>query len=142
MSETSTAGQIQASSNEALVRGGYDAFTRGDVDAVLSIFDPNIHWHVPGRGPLSRDYRGPKEVLGFFQHFMDLSRGTFRIRVDDVLANDQRVVVLCTESAQRGPRSWSSPQVHVWTVKDGHVTVFRQFQGDQQTEDDFWSSDA
>jgi hypothetical protein len=48
--------------------------------------------------------------------------------------------VLCTESAQRGGRSWSSPQVHVWTVKDGRATVFSQYQGDQQTEDEFWST--
>jgi hypothetical protein len=36
-------------------------------------------------------------------------------------------VVFCTESAQRGGRSWSSPQVHVWTVKDGRATVFWQY---------------
>jgi ketosteroid isomerase-like protein len=143
MPETATARHARASQNEALVRGGYDAFATGNVDAVLSIFDPDILWHVPGRGPLSRDYNKPTEVLGFFQHFMDLSKGTFRIRVDDVLANDEKVVVLCTESAQRGSRSWSSPQVHVWTInKDGRVAVFWQFQGDQQTEDEFWSSDG
>ena len=142
MPETSTAERVGATSNETLVRGGYDAFARGDVDAVLSIFDPNILWHVPGRGPISGDYRGPGEVVGFFQHFMELSRGTFRIRVDDVLANDERVVVLCTESAERGAKSWSSPQVHVWTLKAGRVTMFWQYQGDQQAEDEFWSSDA
>jgi hypothetical protein len=41
---------------------------------------------------------------------------------------------------QRGGRSWSSPQVHVWMVKDGRATVFWQYQGDQQTEDEFWST--
>jgi ketosteroid isomerase-like protein len=142
MSDISTTAQSQAGDNEALIRAGYDAFARGDVEAVLSIFDPDILWHVPGRGPLSRDYRGPQDVLGFFQHFMTLSKGTFRIRVDDVLARGETVVVLCTESAQSGSRSWSSPQVHVWTIKNGRATVFRQFQGDQQTEDEFWSAAA
>jgi uncharacterized protein len=56
-----------------------------------------------------------------------------------VLANDQRVIVLVTESAQRNGRRWSSPQVHAWTVQDGKVSVFWQYQGDQQTEDEFWS---
>jgi ketosteroid isomerase-like protein len=142
MSDATTSEQAQASRNEALIRGGYDAFARGDVEAVLALFEPNILWHVPGRGPLSRDYRGPQEVLGFFQHFMELSTGTFRIQVDEVLAKGDQVVVLCTESAQREQRSWSSPQVHVWTVKDGRVPAFWQFQGDQQTEDEFWSSEA
>jgi len=49
------------------------------------------------------------------------------------------VIVLVTESASRKGRQWSSPQVHAWTVKGGKATVFWQFQGDQQTEDEFWS---
>ena len=129
-----------ANANADLVRRTYEAFMRGDLEAVLASFAEDILWHVPGRGPLSRDYRGHGEVLGFFRRFMDLSGGTFRIRIDDVLANGERVVVLCTESAQRAGRSWSSPQVHDWTVKNGRATVFRQYQGDQQTEDEFWSA--
>jgi hypothetical protein len=47
---------------------------------------------------------------------------------------------VCTESARRGGLGWSSRQVHVWTVKDGRAVVFWQYQGDQQTEDEFWSA--
>jgi uncharacterized protein len=130
----------EADANAALIRNGYDAFARGDVQGALAGFAPDILWHIPGRGPLSRDYRGHTEVLGFISRFMELSDGTFRIQVDDILAKGERVVVLCTESAQRGGRTWSSPQVHVWTVRNGHATVFWQFQGDQQTEDEFWST--
>lgn len=106
-------------SNAALIKSGYDAFARGDIQGAFAVFAEDILWHIPGRGPLSRDYRGHAEVLGFFQHFMELSHGTFRIQVDDILAKGDRVVVLCTESAQRGDRSWSSPQVHVWTSRMG-----------------------
>ena len=106
---------------------------------MLEVFAEDILWHVPGRGPISGDYRGHAEVLGFFRHFMELSGGTFRIAVEKVLAKDDRVIVLVTESAQRRNRQWSSPQVHAWTVKDGKATVFRQVQGDQQTEDEFWA---
>jgi ketosteroid isomerase-like protein len=127
-------------SNAALIRRGYDAFAHGNIATVLAILAEDILWHVPGRGPLSRDYRGHAEVLGFFGRFMELSGGTFRIQIDDVLASRERVVVLCTESAQRSGRSWSSPQVHVWTIKNGRATVFWQYQGDQQAEDEFWSA--
>jgi uncharacterized protein len=126
--------------NVVLIKAGYDALARGDVQGAFAGFDPDIFWHIPGRGPLSRDYRGHAEVLGFFGQFMELSNGTFRIRIDDILAKGDRVVVLCTESGQRGDHSWSSPQVHVWTVTEGRATVFWQFQGDQQTEDEFWST--
>ena len=106
------------------------------------MFVPSPPIYIPeGRARLRgwRDYRGHEEVLGFFQHFMELSGGTFHIRVDDVLANDERVIALVTESAERKGRRWSSPQVHAWTVRDGKATVFWQYQGDQQTEDEFWA---
>jgi ketosteroid isomerase-like protein len=142
MSETTVTETALAKANAALIKSAYDAFSRGDMQGATAPLAGDILWHVPGRGPLSRDYRGHAEVLGFFGHFMELSGGTFRLQVDDLLAQRDRVVVLCTESARRGGRSWSSPQVHVWTVKDGKATVFWQYQGDQQTEDEFFSSPA
>ena len=39
------------------------------------------------------DGLGAGEVLGFFERFMEFSHGTLRIRVDDVLVNDERVIV-------------------------------------------------
>jgi hypothetical protein len=85
------------------------------------------------------DYHGHDEVLEFFKHFMTLSNGTFRIRIDDVLANNERVIVIVTETAEHNAREWSSPQVLVWTIRNGKASVFWQYQGDQQTEDEFWS---
>lgn len=125
--------------NAALIVSAYEAFSSGNIQSVLTMLAEDILWHVPGRGPLSRDYRGPDEVLGFFDHFMRLSDGTFRVQIDEIFAEGDRVVILCTETARRGGRSWSSPQVHVWTIKDGRATAFRQYQGDQQAEDEFWS---
>jgi hypothetical protein len=139
MSNSPTPGITTAQANQALIERAYEAFARGDIPTVLEVLADDILWHVPGRGPLSRDYHGHAEVLGFFEHFMQLSQGTFRIQIEDVLAKGDRVIVLVTESARRNGREWSSPQVHAWTVTNGQATVFRQFQGDQQTEDEFWS---
>ena len=137
--DTATAEITAAQANAALIKSAYDAFSRGDTKSAFAVFAENILWHVPGRGPLSRDYRGHAEVAGFFDHFMGLSEGTFRLQIDQILADRDRVVVLCRESASRAGRSWSSPQVHVWTVKDGRATAFWEYEGDQQGEDEFWS---
>jgi len=139
MSSSPTPGATIEQVNQALIERAYDAFARGDIPTVLEVFAADILWHVPGRGPISRDYHGHTEVLGFFQHFMQLSQGTFRIQIEEVLAKGERVIVLVTESASRNGREWSSPQVHAWTVKNGKAITFWQFQGDQQTEDEFWS---
>jgi len=126
--------------NATLVRDAYEAFARGDIPTVLGILDPAIIWHIPGRSPLSGDYKGHDEVLGFFATSMERSAGTLRVDVDDIIANGERVVVLSTVSAVRNGRSWSSPEVHVWRVVDGTAVEFREFQGDQQSEDEFWLS--
>ena len=139
MSDETGSGLTSTPTNQTIIENAYAAFARGDIPTVLEVLDQDILWHVPGRGPLSRDYKGHAEVLGFFQRFMELSEGTFRIAVNDVLAKGDRVLAMVTESAQRNGRKWSSPQVHAWTVKNGRATVFWQFQGDQQTEDEFWS---
>ncbi len=125
--------------NIELIRRGYAAFGRGDVAEVLTVLDPDIRWHVPGRGPLAGDYKGHNEVVGFFAETMRLSDGTFTIAIDDVLAAGQQVVVLCTVAAERYGHSWSSSEVHVWRAVGDRAAEFCEYQGDQQAEDEFWS---
>jgi len=125
--------------NAQLLQDAYDAFARGDVPAVLQVFADEITWHVPGRSPLSGDYKGHEEVVGFFTRSMELSGGTLRIAVDEIVAKGERVIALTTVSAERNGRRWSSPEVHVWRVVDGRAVEFCEYQGDQQTEDEFWS---
>jgi uncharacterized protein len=124
--------------NAQLIRDGYAAFAQGDIATVLELFDEDIDWHVPGRSPLSGDYHGHEGVLGFFTKSMELSSGTLKVDVDDVVADGDRVVVFSTVSAQRNGRSLSTPEVHCWRLADGKAVEFREFQGDQQSEDEFW----
>jgi ketosteroid isomerase-like protein len=127
-----------AGENAMLVRGAYEAFGRGDVSAVLEVLDPGITWHVPGRSPLSGDYKGHPGVLEFFGRCQTLAAGTLRVVPDEVLAEGDRVVALTTVSAERHGQVWSSPEVHVWRVADGQAVEFVEYQSDQQTEDEFW----
>jgi uncharacterized protein len=126
--------------NAVLIREAYDAFASGDIPRVLGILANEVTWHVPGRSPLSGDYKGHEGVLDFFGRCQELSGGTLRVAADEVVAEGARVVVLSTVSAERHGQFWSSPEIHVWRVIDGRATEFREFLGDQQTEDEFWAS--
>jgi len=126
--------------NADLIQRAYDAFARGELPAVFGILHQDITWHVPGSSPLSGDYKGHGEVGGFFARTMELSAGTFTIDIQDVLARGDRVVVLCTVSAERHGQSWSSDEVHIWRVAGDRAVDFREFQGAEQAEDAFWSS--
>jgi ketosteroid isomerase-like protein len=122
-----------------IIRKAYDDFANGNIPAVLAAFDTSITWHVPGHSPLSGDYKGHDEVVGFFKHTMELCGGTFAIEVHHVLAEEDVVVVLVTVKAERNGGSSAFPEVHVWRLANEKITEFREFQGDEQTEDRFWS---
>ena len=125
--------------NATIVRKAYNDFAKGDIAAVLEAFDASITWHVPGHSPLSGDYKGHDEVIEFFKHTLALCGGIFAIEVHHVLAEEDLVVVLVTVKAERNGRSAAFPEVHVWRLVDEKVIEFREFQGDEQTEDRFWS---
>ena len=125
--------------NASVIRKAYEDFANGDISAVLGAFDTSITWHVPGRSPLSGDYKGHDEVVGFFKQTSALCGGIFAIEVHHVLAEEDVVVALVTVKAERNGRSAAFPEVHVWRLTNEKVTEFREFQGDEQTEDRFWS---
>jgi uncharacterized protein len=129
-----------STANAAMIRKAYDDFAQGNAAAVFAAFDPAITWHVPGHSPLSGDYKGHDQIGGFFQRTMELSAGAFSIDVHKVLGEEDLVVVLATVNAQRNGVSASFPEVHVWRIKNGKAIEFREYQGDEDREDRFWSS--
>jgi uncharacterized protein len=126
-------------SNEEIIRKAYQDFAQGNIPSVFAAFDAAITWHVPGHSSLSGDYSGHDQIGGFFQRTMELSGGAFSIDVHNVLADGDLVVVLATVNAQRNGVAASFPEVHVWRLKNGRATEFREYQGDEQREDRFWS---
>ncbi|HKP85289.1 MAG TPA: nuclear transport factor 2 family protein, partial [Blastocatellia bacterium] len=67
------------------MRRATEAFARGDVEALQQIFAPDAVWHVPGRSRVSGTYTGHAEVFGFFGKLMELSGGTFKLELHDIL---------------------------------------------------------
>jgi len=128
-----------ADSNAAIVRKAYQDFAHGNIPAVFAAFDTGITWHIPDHSPLSGDFVGHEQVGSFFQRTMALSQGAFSIDVHNVLADGDLVVALVTVNARRNGVSAEFPEVHVWQLKDGKVVGFREYQGNEQREDRFWS---
>jgi ketosteroid isomerase-like protein len=125
--------------NEDLLRRGYEAFAKADMPAVQAFFADDIAWHVPGRSPLSGDYKGAQEVLGFLGKSMEQTQGTFGLEVHDLLADDEHGVALVVARGQREGKSLEDRQVHVLHVQGGKVTEFWAHPGDQYAVDEFWS---
>lgn len=125
--------------NEALLRKGYEAFSKGDLDTVRTIFADDIVWHVGGRSPLAGNYKGIDEVFGFFGKTIELSGGTLKLEIHDILANDEHAVALVSSRAERGGKRLADNGAHIFHVKDGKVIEFWAHPQDAYADDEFWS---
>ena len=125
--------------NEELLRNGYAAFEKGDLDTLRDLFDDGITWHSPGKSPVAGDYSGIDQVFGLFGKVGELSGGTLRNDIHDVLANDEHAVALLTSHAERNGKTLDDNQTHVFHIRDGKVTEVWLQTGDLYANDEFWS---
>lgn len=113
-----------------LVKRSYVAFERGDLDAVMADMHPEIEWHQAQGLPHGGLYRGIDAVR---QHIFDpLDEDwwdEFTAEPDEFLDGGTEVVVLgrYRGRAKGTGKTLDVPFVHVWTVRDGLATRFRQF---------------
>ena len=124
--------------NEELLRKGYEAFARGDMDTVRSLFSEDIVWHAPGRNQMSGDFRGVDEVLGTFAKTFELTGGTFKIEIHSIVADDEHAVVMARATAEHGGKRLDDKSVQVWHVKDGKATEQWLYSSDPYAADEFW----
>src|ERR671935_2644735 len=124
--------------NEELIRRGYEAFGKGDMDTIRGLFADDIVWHAPGRSQFSGDFRGVDEVLGQFARLFEETNGTFNVEIHDVLANDEHVVVLAVARGERSGKTLEDRGVQVFHVKDGKVTEQWLHSEDQYAADEFF----
>ena len=116
--------------NGELIREGFEAFAKGDMDTVGGLFDDDIKWHSAGTSVLSGDFQGKAAVFAFFGKLMEVTEGTFHQEIHAILADDDHVVVL-TDSGQDKPRPFSGQQVFVWHVRDGKAVECWAIPADQ-----------
>ncbi len=116
--------------NEDLLRRGYEAFSTGDMATVFSLFADDMVWHIGGSNQLSGDYRGHEAIMGFFGRLMEVSAGTFRVDVHDVLANDTHGAVLVTVHVERDGQPMAVREVNIWHLSGGKATEFWAFAED------------
>jgi ketosteroid isomerase-like protein len=102
----------QEQKNIELVKEGYEAFSAGDVERVMSLFDDNIEWVQPGDSTISGTYHGKGE-LG--EYLSRLAEKSVTVKLNRLLADGDTVVGLTEVSVgdEKGQ------DADVFTVRDG-----------------------
>jgi ketosteroid isomerase-like protein len=125
--------------NEAVVRRFADAMVARDVGAIAECFTDDVVFHIPGRNPLSGDYRGRQRVLTHLFQAWEEAFGGLEIRVHDVLATDDHVVMLSDRRARRDDRSVDMRAASIYHVRDGRIAEAWLMEWDPYAIDDFLS---
>ena len=116
--------------NLEIVRRGYDAFQRGDLDALVALFDENIEWRTPGPSdlPTAGQRRGIQAVREFFQTLSTMVE-IQRFEPKTFVAQGDRVVVLGENTARikATGKVLDDEWAHVFVLKNGKVASFQEY---------------
>ena len=114
--------------NIELVRRSFEAFNRGEVEAVISggFWSPEIVWDAsPSRIPGLGVYRGYDEVRSFFKEdwFQAFPFEEWEIEVDQLIDSGDQVIAMSRQRG-RGKTSGAAAELElaqIITLRDGEI---------------------
>jgi ketosteroid isomerase-like protein len=106
-----------AESNVELVRQGWEAALRGDLDAIRDLFDPDVKWHA-GDPSAAWACRNRDQALGFMGRAQERGPLAERVKLVDVVDAGEKVVVVTRRGAAGGPEQLSA---NLTTIRNGRV---------------------
>ncbi len=119
-----------SAANVSVIRGMYDAFAVGDVQAVLGAMHPDIVWNEADNFPYAdgNPYVGPQAVLdGVFARCAGEWNG-FAVRIEELLDAGETVVALgrYTGVYKATGREQHTQIAHIWRLKNAKAIAFQQ----------------
>ena len=108
--------------NKDIIERGYAAFSNGDVEAVMNLFDDDIEWVQPGGSAVSGTFHGKAEVM---EHLGRLAEKPLTVKLLQLVAEGDTVVAV-TEVTVGGE---TGEDADIFTVRNGK-TVRAQMHGD------------
>ncbi len=114
----------------AVVQKAYECFGKGDISGVLNLLAEDVDSLAPGAAevPWAGRRRGRTQVGSFFAA-IGASADFEVFEATEFLGSGNRVVVLGRERLRPKTtgRAFDADWCHVWTVKDGKITVLREY---------------
>lgn len=123
----------------ALVRKGYDAFSRGDLETLATIMTGDVTHHVPGTSSMSGDYKGLEAVLSFYRQTAMETAGTFRAELQRVFVDGRgHAVSVHHITAERNGKKLDAMGGIVFRIVGEKVSDLDECVEDMDESDRFW----
>ncbi|MEO8456892.1 MAG: nuclear transport factor 2 family protein [Chloroflexota bacterium] len=132
--------QTVEQANLDLVKSLLAAFSNGNVLGIRGILTPDVKFRFPGYNALSGEFKGIDAALGLLSRIFQWNGGSTRIRLHDVLANEQHGVLLYTVTARHGDRTIRYKYMDLYHFRDGQISeVWGVAADDARAFDEFYS---
>jgi ketosteroid isomerase-like protein len=117
-----------AQDNVDVVQGAWDAFGRGDIDAVLDVIAPSAETRVPETLPWGGTYAGPEGFADFIAKLNE-NFDQFSATPDKVLgADDNHVIVVAkVKGRTRKGATIENRAVWVYQLREGRIADAETF---------------
>ncbi|ADP83060.1 nuclear transport factor 2 family protein [Pseudofrankia inefficax] len=116
--------------NTEIIKGGYEAFSRGDVVDLFARFAPDIEWTSPSGSPrdLAGVYKGHGEVQSFFGKVLAAYGEHMAVRPLEFVESGDRVVAFgLLEARSDSGHVVTLGFVHDWALADGKATRMTEY---------------
>jgi hypothetical protein len=127
------------SQNLAVVRRGYEAFAKGDIETLKTVFSANSTWHAPETGVLRGNYRGAQAILEFFGQLAHETDGTMRAELQTMAASGGHVFALHRTTGKRKGKTQDTKTALVFKLDKGAGTEVTEFQSEYPAVAQFWA---
>jgi ketosteroid isomerase-like protein len=130
ISTLADAQEIDMSNARKVVEDAYAAFGRGDIHALLALIPAEIDWRVVGPAslPYATECRTRADVQQFLDDLLSAEEIT-RFEPREFIDAGEHIIVIgfVASTIKATGKSFESEWVHIFTVKDGLVTRWREF---------------
>lgn len=122
-----------------LIRAYQAAMARGDIANAITVFDPDVTYHIVGNNQLSGDFTGPEAVMGYLGKLMQVTGGTYRItHMNWLVGRDGRVALATRNEATITDRSLAWDEVITFEFKNDKKWRIDLYQADQAAVNAFY----
>ncbi len=126
--------------NLETVRQGYAAFSSGDMDTLMTLYNDDAVHIVPGESRVSGAHKGKDSILALYGALFELSGGTLRIQLDHVLSDGgSRVLSIHTSSMDKDGETFTQTEALLFTLVNGKVAEIQDFFADISLNDRLFS---
>jgi ketosteroid isomerase-like protein len=125
--------------NAALIRRLFDAFAAGDLETINQALAADVQSHTPGHSQLAGTVVGREAVIAHLGRSRELSAGTYRIEIEDILGGEGHAAAVYRGLGARHGRQLDLRHIALYRIEHSRIAEIWFTPLDQNSFDQFWS---